>query len=49
MPKHAKQYAKVAEVIKNAVSGYYSDVKEGKFPTDAQSFTMDESILETLK
>jgi len=49
VPKHAKQYAKVAEVIKTAVTGYYAEVKEGKFPTDAQSFTLDESILDTLK
>ena len=49
VPKHAKQYAKVAEVIKTAVTGYYTEVKEGKFPTDAQSFPMDESVLESLK
>jgi 3-methyl-2-oxobutanoate hydroxymethyltransferase len=49
VPKHAKQYAKVAEVIKTAVTGYYTEVKEGKFPTAAQSFAMDESILEGLR
>jgi 3-methyl-2-oxobutanoate hydroxymethyltransferase len=49
VPKHAKRYAQVAEVIKTAVTGYYTEVKEGKFPTDAQSFTMDESVLESLK
>lgn len=49
VPKHAKRYPQVAEVIKTAVTGYYTEVKEGKFPTDAQSFTMDESVLESLK
>ena len=49
VPKHAKQYAKVAEVIKNAVTGYYNEVRSGEFPTEAQSFEMDETILENLK
>jgi 3-methyl-2-oxobutanoate hydroxymethyltransferase len=49
VPKHAKQYARVAEVIKNAVTGYYNEVRHGEFPTEAQSFTMDEKILDNLK
>ena len=49
VPKHAKQYAKVSEVIRGAVTGYYNEVKEGKFPTEAQSFKMDESILKELE
>lgn len=48
VPKHAKQYAKVTEVMKTAISQYHDEVKNGKFPTEAQSFTMDESILKTL-
>ena len=49
VPKHAKQYAKVADIIKNAVTGYYNEVRSGEFPTEGQSFTMDETILDTLK
>jgi len=49
VPKHAKQYVKLADIIRTALSGYYNEVKEGKFPTEAQSFSMDESILEGLK
>jgi len=49
VPKHAKQYAKVADVIRTAVTGYYTEVKAGTFPTEAQSFSMDESVLEGLK
>jgi 3-methyl-2-oxobutanoate hydroxymethyltransferase len=49
VPKHAKQYAKVSEVIRTAVTGYYNEVKEGKFPTEAQGFKMDESILKELE
>jgi 3-methyl-2-oxobutanoate hydroxymethyltransferase len=47
VPKHAKQYVKLADIIKNAVIDYQSEVKTGAFPTDKQSFTMDESVLKS--
>jgi 3-methyl-2-oxobutanoate hydroxymethyltransferase len=49
VPKHAKQYAKVAEVVSGAVSAYFNEVRSGDFPTAAQSFPMDESVLEGLE
>ncbi|GAF67515.1 unnamed protein product, partial [marine sediment metagenome] len=49
VPKHAKQYAKLTDIIKSAVTEYYDEVKAGSFPTDKQSFTMDESVLAELK
>jgi 3-methyl-2-oxobutanoate hydroxymethyltransferase len=45
IPKHAKQYAKLSDIMSSAVAAYYEEVKSGKFPTEAQSFPMDESIL----
>ena len=45
VPKHAKQYAKIASIMSSAISQYNSEVKSGKFPTEAQSFPMDENIL----
>jgi 3-methyl-2-oxobutanoate hydroxymethyltransferase len=48
VPKHAKQYARLAESIKEAFAQYVQDVEGGTFPTDKQSFGMDESILENL-
>lgn len=48
VPKHAKQYAKLADIISNAVAEYDNEVKTGSFPTDKQSFSMDESILAEL-
>lgn len=45
IPKHAKQYAKLSDTMSSAVAAYYEEVKSGKFPTEAQSFPMDESIL----
>jgi len=48
VPKHAKQYAKLAEEIKAAVADYIAEVKSVSFPTVKQSYTMDESILDKL-
>jgi 3-methyl-2-oxobutanoate hydroxymethyltransferase len=49
VPKHAKQYARLAGEIKNAVSSYISEVKSLSFPTMKQSYTMDESLVKQLK
>ncbi len=48
-PKHAKQYTKLADITRKAVTEYYNEVKAGSFPTDKQSFSMDESVLAELK
>jgi 3-methyl-2-oxobutanoate hydroxymethyltransferase len=48
VPKHAKQYAKLADIMSKAFIEYASEVKSGKFPTEAHSFPMDEKILEGL-
>ncbi len=48
VPKHAKQYAKLADITRAAVTKYDNEVKAGSFPTDEQSFSMDESILAEL-
>jgi len=48
VPKHAKQYAKLAEGIKAAVTDYVAEVNSETFPTMKQSYTMDESLLEEL-
>ena len=49
VPKHAKQYAKLADVMSSAIAEYYNEVKAGCFPSAKQSFSMDESILVELK
>jgi 3-methyl-2-oxobutanoate hydroxymethyltransferase len=48
VPKHAKQYVKLTDIMSTAVKGYLDEVKSGKFPTEAQSFPMDESVLAEL-
>jgi 3-methyl-2-oxobutanoate hydroxymethyltransferase len=49
VPKHAKQYARLAGEIQNAVSSYISEVKSLNFPTIKQSYTMDENLVKQLK
>ena len=48
VPTHAKRYADLGEVILKAVKEYVAEVRAGQFPTEAQSFTMDESVLKAL-
>lgn len=48
VPKHAKQYAKLADIIRAAVADYLTEVRGGSFPTKRESYTMDESLLEGL-
>src|SRR3989440_1228932 len=37
-PKFARQYAKVGEIISKAVREYCDDVRNGNFPSDAESY-----------
>jgi 3-methyl-2-oxobutanoate hydroxymethyltransferase len=48
VPKHAKQYAKLAGVIKSAISEYINETKSGVFPTSAHGSTMDGDLLKDL-
>jgi len=48
VPRHAKQYAKLSQVIKEAVSQYLKEVKAGSFPTFENSYKVDESVLAEL-
>ena len=49
VPKHTKRYATIADITAKAVAQYYAEVKSGAFPTDAQSFTLEDSVLAGLK
>ncbi len=48
VPKHAKQYAKLTDIIQKAVTEYQNEVKAGSFPTEKQSYSIDESLLAEL-
>jgi 3-methyl-2-oxobutanoate hydroxymethyltransferase len=49
VPKHAKQYARLADIISTAIYQYRDEVTSGVFPTEGNSFPMDESVLKDLK
>ena len=46
VPKHARQYARLAELITDALRQYAEEVKGGSFPSEKESFEMDQEILE---
>ena len=48
-PKHARRYAEVGDVIKDAVARYAADVRAGAFPTAKESFKMDAAALAELR
>lgn len=49
LPKHAKRYLNLAHSIREAIGHYAEDVENGAFPTAANAFGMDESILSQLE
>jgi len=49
VPKHAKQYAKLTDIVSKAVTQYQSEVKTGAFPTAKQSYSIDKSLLAELE
>jgi 3-methyl-2-oxobutanoate hydroxymethyltransferase len=48
VPRHAKQYATLATTIDEAVRAYAAEVRAASFPTAAQSFDVEEGVLEAL-
>ena len=48
VPKHAKHYTTLGDKIREAVMSYASEVQAGTFPTDAESFLTDDTILKDI-
>ena len=48
VPKHAKQYAKLNQIVTTAVTDYIAEVQGGDFPTPKQSYEMDKDILDQI-
>jgi len=49
VPKHARQYARLAGEISKAVASYMSEVTSLSFPTMEHSYAMDESVVKQLE
>jgi 3-methyl-2-oxobutanoate hydroxymethyltransferase len=49
IPRHAKQYAQVGAVLREALGDYVRDVQTGAFPTQDNSFTMKAEVLSALQ
>ncbi len=47
-PKHAKRYANLGDIIRNAITEYNNEVIAGIFPTNKHSFIIDEAVLAEL-
>ena len=48
VPKHAKQYARLAEDAAAALSTYVRDVEAGVFPTEKESVAVPEDVIRAL-
>ncbi len=48
VPRHAKRYAQVGEAVKEAVSQYVAEVQDRAFPTERESFYVDEPAFSEL-
>ena len=48
VPRHAKRYANLAEIMTGAVNKYIQEVRSGAFPTSKESISMDKGLLEHL-
>jgi 3-methyl-2-oxobutanoate hydroxymethyltransferase len=49
VPKHARKYTDLSSILTTAFQDYTHDVQSGAFPTEENSFLMDESLLSGLE
>ena len=49
VPRHAKQYAQLGTLMREALAAYVHDVQTGAFPTQENSFTMKADVLSALQ
>lgn len=47
-PKHARRYAQIGQAMVEATQSYISDVQDGSFPDDSESFPLSDKVLESL-
>jgi len=49
IPRHARPYAKVRDTIREAATGYLTDVTAGTFPGPEQTVRMDDAVLRDVR
>jgi len=49
LPKHAKQYAQIGNVMKEAIATYREEVQKGSFPSNDNVFMMKEDVINALR
>lgn len=49
LPKHAKRYAQVGDLMQSALAQYRQEVSDGVFPSDENSFTMKDDVIQALR
>ncbi len=48
-PKHAKRYAEIAEIIRDAARRYAEEIRAKQFPTAEHSASLDDAVVRSLK
>jgi 3-methyl-2-oxobutanoate hydroxymethyltransferase len=48
VPKHTKRYATIGDMMRAAIQDYIHEVQDGSFPTEANSFSMKDDVLEAV-
>lgn len=49
IPKHAKQYVLMADAMTKAITDYFEEIKTGRFPTEKNSYIIEQSVIDELK
>lgn len=48
-PKHTRRYAKLADHMRSSLTSYLEDVRDGSFPGDAESYNVEDSVIEAMR
>jgi 3-methyl-2-oxobutanoate hydroxymethyltransferase len=48
-PRHTKRYVDMGNALESSVKSYINDVVEGSFPTEKNSFTVEDEVVEALE
>jgi 3-methyl-2-oxobutanoate hydroxymethyltransferase len=49
LPKHAKRYTNLTEIMSNVIKQYCNEVEHGIFPSETNSFNIDDNLIKNLK